>query len=426
MTNGGSRLQTAAAWLFVLPFFTAGVAEDAAKIELAGMALLAFASLVLLHRVPPRAVERICLTAAALALTVIAYLALRPWPLLGSPRSYDVQAWLFAATYVTVAVFAVLFFEPGLFERTVWRASTVALWIAVLACLASRVSGHALLVNPAYGTFRMQGTLSEPSAWAAPLTVVMLLALRKRSWLHVALALAGLVLADSPSCLLVLAIAVPMYYALASQGQHRIAARVAVGVLLAAGAVFAQHASPQPYLASRNPAAVAVGRLLSGIRNVETDGQEGSNDHFSSATVTIADVRQHGWMLAGAGPAADETWFPAQYPATAGGLPVEPNALWVSILFDFGEWGVAVLAVLVLAAVWRVRRLAAMAAVLLPFIAMSLTDSAEGPFAYSLAALAVFAFAFGWVPDQAKCAMIRQNPGAPFPPPPELQVPPAM
>jgi hypothetical protein len=405
MGNGGSRIQVAATWLFVLPFFTAGVAKDAAKIEIAGMAVLAFANVVLLRRVPARAIERIYLTLAVLALIVIAYLAFRPWPAYaGSVRSYDVQAWLFVATYVTVAVFAVLFFEPGVFERTVWRASTVALWIGVLTCLASRLTGHALLVNPAYGTLRMQGTLSEPSAWSAVLTVVVLLALRRRSWFYMALALAGLVLADSPSCLLVLALAVPAYFALTSAGPNRGLARVGVGAVIACGLVFVQHASPQPYLASSNPAEVAVGRLLSGIRNVVTDGQQGSNSHFGSAVVTIADVRQNGWMLAGAGPAADETWFPAQYPATAFGLPVEPNALWVSVLFDFGEWGVAVLAVLMLTAVWRLRRSPVMCAILLPFIVMSLTDSAEGAFTYSFAALAVMLFAFGWAqPRMSPC-----------------------
>ena len=31
------------------------------------------------------------------------------------------------------------------------------------------------------------------------------------------------------------------------------------------------------------------------------------------------------------------------------------NTLWVATLFDFGEWGVTVLGVLMLAALWRIR-----------------------------------------------------------------------
>ena len=395
-----SRIRTTATWLFVLPFFTAGVAAYLAKAELAGMTVLAFASLVVLRRVPARAVGRIYLTLAVLSLIVIAYLTFGWSAGAGSARSYDVQAWLFAATYIAVAVFAVLFFDPRVFELVIWRAATIALWIGVASSAASRLTGHLLLVNPAYGTLRMQGTLPEPSAWGPVLVIVVLLALRRRSWLYVALALAGTMLADSPSCFLVMAVTVPAYFTLTSRGQHRVLARCAVVFAITAGIWFAQAASPTRYLDSGNTVEVQAGRLLSGIRNVETDGQDGANDHFASATTTITAVREHGWMRFGVGPAADETWFPAEYPPALG-TSVQPNALWVSVLFDFGEMGVAVLAALMLAAIWRMRRHPVLAAVFLPFFAQALTDSAGGPFGYSFVALGIMLFAFGWMPQLA-------------------------
>jgi len=104
-------------------------------------------------------------------------------------------------------------------------------------------------------------------------------------------------------------------------------------------------------------------------------------------------VRDGGWMRAGAGPGADVTYFAATGP-DAGGHPVAANAIWASALFDFGEYGVAVLGLLMVTAAWRLRRRPVLAAVLLPFMVASLVNS-EIP-DWSLAALAIMLAAFGW------------------------------
>jgi len=88
-----------------------------------------------------------------------------------------------------------------------------------------------------------------------------LLALRRRSWPYPALVLAGLILADSPTCLLVMAVTVPPYYALAGAWQHRALLLFALAIVIPASILFVLHANPQTYLDSGNPAQVAVERL---------------------------------------------------------------------------------------------------------------------------------------------------------------------
>lgn len=397
-----SRTRTAAAWLFVLPLLAEGVLPDVVKLEVAGLGLLAFAVTGSNRELPRRALERILATAGVLTLTVIGYLVLGHWPAgAGTVQSYDLHAALWVVTYVAVAVFAVLFYEPALFERVMWRGCTVILWIGVISCAASRLSGHLLLVNPNYGTVRMVGTLSEPSEWAPVLCVVLLLALRRRSRLYVALSLAGLVLADSPTCMLVMALTVPLYFALAGTWKYRALLGVALAVAIPAGVVFVHEADAQAWLASHSTAEVTVGRLLSGIRNIETGGQEGVNTRFASTTVILSAVRDNGWMRSGAGPAADTTYLAAAYPPP--GPPVAANALWVECLLNFGEWGVAVLVIAMGTAAWRMRRSPAMAAVLLPFLVATLVNSpaaAAGP-----VALAVMLYGLGWAGsgDAADC-----------------------
>jgi hypothetical protein len=389
-----SRVRLLASWLFVLPLLAEGVAPAVVKVQVAGLALLAFASVVILQcPVAERAGRRVYLTFTVLSLVVIGYVAFSSWPRDGSTSSYETRAALFAATYTAVAVFAVLFFDERLFERVIWRGATIALSIGVASCVASRVTGHALLVNPAHGSLRMAGTLTEPSAWAPVLPLVLLLALRRRSWFYAALALAGVLLADSPTCILVMAITVPLYFALAGRWRYRAALLIALAVLVPLGTLFVHRASPQSWEASSNPAEVTVGRLLSGIQNVGTDGQAGTNTRFATTTVVLADTRNGDWFRSGAGPAADSTYFPAVYPAGQGS-PVAPNALWVSVLFDFGEYGTVLVVALMVIAAWRMRKSPGMTAVLLPFSVASLVNSAVPD--YSFVVLGIMLYAFGW------------------------------
>jgi len=398
----GSRMQVAATWLFVLPLFTDGVVKDVVKAEIVGLAVLAFVRIVISDRLlPQRAVGRIFMTVGVLALIGIAYLAFKGWPSnAGSTRSYDTYALIYGGTYVAVAVYAVLFLREELFEQVIWRCATLALWIAVASCAASRLTGYLLLVNPADGGLRMVGTLSEPSAWAPVLTLVLLLALRRRSWVYLALVLAGLVLADSPTCVLIMAVTVPLYYAMTSSWPYRVPLLVVLAIIIPAGIFFVQRADATAWLDSGNASEIVVGRLVSGIQNVETNGDEGTNGRFYSTTVIIADTREHGWMHFGAGPAADATWLPAIYPiASTGG--VEANALWVAILFDFGEVGVATLGAMMIVAVWRMRRNPPMTAILLPFFITALVNSSGAGPEPAFVALGIMLFAFRWAPTAA-------------------------
>jgi len=399
----GSRMQVTAMWLFVLPLFAEGVAKDVVKVEIAGLAVLAFVRIVISDRVlPQRAVERIFMTAGVLGLIGIAYLAFKPWPSdAGTTRSYDTHALIYGGTYVAVAVFAVLFFEEELFEQVIWRGATLALWIGVASCAASRLTGHLLLVNPADGGLRMVGTMTEPSGWAPVLPLVLLLALRRRSWLYLALVLAGLVLADSPTCLLVMAVTVPLYYAMTSSWRYRILLLVILTIIILAGIFFVQRTDAAAWLDSGNPTKIAVGRLVSGIQNVETDGDEGTNSRFQSTTVIIADAREHGWMHFGAGPAADATWLPAMYPGQGPAGSEAANALWVAILFDFGEVGVAALGAMMIVAVWHMHRNPRMTAILLPFFIEALVNSSGAGPEPALVALGIMLFAFRWAPRAA-------------------------
>ena len=381
----------------MLPLFAINIVPDVVKIQLAGLTLLAFAAFLLSGTVRPRAVERIYFTFAVLALIVVAYLAFGSWPAYaGTSRSYDGHAALWVITYLAVALFGALFFEGETFVAVIWRAAVLALWIGVITCAVSRVAGLHLLVNPADGALRMEGTLGEPSNWAPVLTFVLLLALRRREWLYAALAVAGLWLADSPTCILVMALTVPLWYGLCGSWRHRAVLLAALGLTIPAAVFFILHANPQAWEESGNPAEVAIGRLVSGMRNVGTSGQEGVNARFANTTGVIEAVRENGWMRLGAGPAADVTYFAAERLSGSGQQVAGVNALWVEVLVDFGETGVSLLGILLIVAAWRMRRFPEAAAILLSLSVASLVNSDIPD--WSFPALAILVFGFGWAP----------------------------
>jgi hypothetical protein len=390
--------QLAATVLFAFPFFTAGVAKDSAKIQAVGFALLFVLSITVGRQsLPRRAVGRICLTAAVLMLIFCAYLVFRSWPSsYGSAGFYDWNAMIFVVTYLEVAVFAALFFEARLFERVIWRAATVALWIGAASWLATRLTHHLLLVSTSHGVIRMQGTLNEPSAWAPVVPLVAILAISRRSPLYVALALAGMWLTASPTCLIVLVVSFILYYALTGTRRHRVAIILTLAVFIPVSASFALTAVPAQYLNSHNSAENAIGRLLAGIQNIDTDGRLGHNTRWAGTRMVVADAAENGWLVAGAGPGATRTYALARHLKGSRPLPYGTPTLWVGILFDFGAIGVAVLGVLMLVAVWRMRCRPELCAILLPFSVAAIVNSAEGSFAFIFVALGIMLFTFKW------------------------------
>ena len=358
------------------------------------MVTLASASIVILQDVFPfRAFWRIYSVFAFLTLTVAGYEIFGSRPAEGMASAYDMRMMMFIITYTTFAVFAVMFFGLAEFEKILWRIATIALPIGIIACVASRLTGHLFLVNPADGGLRMVGTLTEPSEWAPILSVILLLATRRRSRVYVILTLAGLYLAESPTCIMVMVISACLYFIISSRWRGRTAMIVLLAVLAPFAILIIRDADVPAWTSSRDPALVAVGRLVSGIRNVETNGQTGKNSRYTSVVQVTAAARDGGWIVGGAGPAADAVYFPAISPE--GSPQIAANAMWLSVLFDFGECGLVIFIVMLLAGVWRMRRNNLALAIFLPFFTASMVNSSIPD--YSVTVLGILLFAFGWL-----------------------------
>jgi hypothetical protein len=310
------------------------------------------------------------------------------------------EAFIYSFSYAIPGIFAALFYQKDLFVDVFWLLTRLSIWLALTAYAISRFSGHVVLVNSQTGGLRLQGLLSEPSAWAPIVAVALLAALRRKSTLYTVLILLVALLTKSPTVYIVLAISIPLYYLLTIRQEFKI--RRFVFLLVIAVAIpfivnFLQTANSATYLNSQNEASVVVGRLISGVQNIESNGALGTNDRFANTTQVIADTEDAGLMNFGGGPGSSNVYFPAKYPTLPGqGVVVRTNALWVDVLFDFGRLGVTILFLLLAVSVIRIRKDPVMAELLLPFIVASFINSASGIELYQFTILAIFLFGFGW------------------------------
>jgi hypothetical protein len=406
----GSWGEKVATWLFVLPLFVAGYTSSspttpqyevkAGRIEIAGLALLLVGALVGLVKIrgrdPARARDRILTGFGFWSLVLVASLW-HGYPIgAGSAGQYLKQGLILAAAYATVVGYAAAFYRPALLEEVAWRCARFFTLLGVGAWVASEAAHREIRVNAIRHSYRLQGTLSEPSAWSPILVVLALLAWRKRSWHYIGLAIVAALLSFSPICFIVVATTIPLYILLTGPAAWRLSLLVIIALATPITIGFLLSADPAPYLTSSNHARAEIGRLMSGLQNVESGGTTGTNERYKSLLVTIAAARQNDWIRTGAGVGAADVYFPARFPATARSLSVEPDTMWEDVLFDFGEGGVVVLAGLALVAVWRMRRHPGPAALLLPFFVASAVNSAEGIAMYQFVILGILLFAFGW------------------------------
>ena len=384
------RLATAAAWAFVLPALAGYVRVPQGwnlvlPTSQAGLLVLAVLTAVALARGQARLRDLtvVATTGTVLGGLLIAYAA--AWP--------HLRGWAFAepalhlgtaaVVYCTFAVlYARLFYRPEILADVFWRATLTAVCLALAAYAAYELGGPGWLVHRQYGTPRLQGLLSEPSAWApfAPALLLLALARRRRAWF--ALILLATLLTKSPTVLLAVAGSLAAWYVLRRRTP---AGRGAMLGAVLGGGVLAGHWLTGVDIGrplSANLADQFVVRLASGISAVTSGGTVGRNDRFASTQAVVDELSLRDWLWTGIGPGSEGYIL--------GATGMLPNALPVYVLASFGVLGVAVLAVLLVRAVLAARSQATLG-IFLAFVVACTINSAGGWEGYKFVVVAIVA-----------------------------------
>jgi hypothetical protein len=390
---------------FLLPYFvatasTAPLTRHNIPTRFLEYAVLSILMIGALAAPTPRRRSRGFVGVSLLVLLVAVYAVARGHPRYGTTEQYLAAGLAFTVIYGFTILYARNLFSLNAFCETFWRFSVASLWIALLSYVSHKAFGDYYLVSVRLdtGIGRLQGFLSEPSAWAPVLTAMILLSIRRRSYGYLLLSLLGVVLTQSPTTFITAAITVPTYYVVISKWRR--GKPVAIGLLVGSALAvigFVRTADPSRYLESSNPIAHTIGRTLSGISNVTSGGAVGENARFSYLQTVLADIRGSGRTWLGFGPDASSVFFPAKYPLFTGLRPIGPASIWNRAWFEFGLIGMLFLIGVMVLAIVRSYKYPTLAAILLPFILSSCINEAGGHQLNKIVELAILLLAFGWL-----------------------------
>lgn len=348
--------------------------------------------------VRPKELARSAMVFIALVVLAVAYDELRSFRIHGTRNEYMVGAMQFALIYGAVGAYAGLFFHPRHFYEVFWRATRWAMVLATSCYVLTIITGRFILVNPGQQGLRLEGLLSEPSAWAPFLGAAVILAVRERSVPFLVLALVDTLLTKSPVVYMTVVLGVIVYWLVTAGWKPK----HFPFVLLLAWASFAtvqfvQNTDPVPYLTSTSSSRLVVGRFIAGIQDIDAGRTSSainlrSNLRYASTQRTLAELRNEGWMNLGYGPGSAPIYFNHRF----GPRGVRPNSFIVEQWFNFGRWGALLLSAAMAWALVRMRRQAALAAIFVPAFIACVINSAQGSPLYKYAVLGVLLFAAGW------------------------------
>ncbi|ETA01178.1 hypothetical protein CcI6DRAFT_03423 [Frankia sp. CcI6] len=302
----------------------------------------------------------------------------------------------FGVFYASIAVFAAFFFDRRHLEHVFWRMSLGCVWIALAGYAVAAVLPAPVWVDAGSGgTPRLRGLLAEPSSWAPVISVLILLAVRRRSWRNLALVVLAGLLTKSPTVLLTAAISLIFCYL---NGIRAVAARGRRTIVLAAvlplTVVGIGRIDPTGYLASNNGLTVAFGRLVAGLDALGDDTAPATaNGRYTSARIVMAEARQNGHPNIGYGPNSNSVYLAQKY---GDDRNYAANSLYVTWLFDFGRIGAYALLAAIFLVLLRLVKRPASAALFIPFLVASLINSAQGFELFKFAFVPVLLYLFGW------------------------------
>jgi hypothetical protein len=392
------RLKALATIAFVSSFFFAEISSGGQplisiplyQIEpllMIGLAVLAYG----VHRPSVNQTRRLVGVLALLAVVQLAYfLGLNAYPIAGSLTDYVIGSVHAFGYVVSVTIYACLFFDEDLLLRSFYALGRLCLGIGLVAFLAHEVAGLQFLLDFAYGSPRTQAFFTEPSATAPAVTVVGIVAWKRRDWIGLALAAAFIVTTRSPTALIVLFFSVVGLY-LVRRGPWVLWSGV-VGTIssLVAFVVLGglEWLKTAPYFG------ITINRLARGVEFAITLSQQGYNARFAGAINVYEHLQEHGLLWIGYGFNSASPYFRHAY--TGAGTAVQDYSLLITLFFSFGIIGVSIFLTYAYRAAMSMQRSESVLLYLfVPFFLTSMINSAQGFNTYKFVLLAIVVYGVG-------------------------------
>lgn len=389
-----------ATWVWLAPYFVASVVlapmESSALptkyVEWGIITLLGFIALV--AGTEGSKSHRILAVTIPLILIALAYEVLGPR---GPDRPHLIGALVYFLVYAVTTIYAALFFRGKDFVDHFYRFAVASALVAVIFYALSVGLGVTLMSNWRGGSGvtgqRLQGFLFEPSAWAPIVPALMITAWRRQHWLGVVLGLCVVLLAQSPTVLLVTVLGICLYYLVTtSWAGMKIPALVVMILIVVGGAAFVNNSDGYAMQKSQNSTEKFVGRLVVGIQSL-AEGDQRGEARIDSTAVILQDIADSGTIVFGKGLNSASVDY-----GEDDDNKYRANNIWVRTLYETGIVGLVILLIAMFIAVVRMHRYRSLAAIFIPFFVASMVNSAGGHQLYKFVFLGVLIFALNWMP----------------------------
>lgn len=397
-----NRLATVATWTIVLSYFVIliEVGERSFVVPsrlIESVLLLAIVGMDFLSRVDEKMPRSPTTLVVVLGLILHSLLGLRGLLEVrpGEATNFVLGTMSYVTYYAVIAVVAKRLVSMDYLTIVLRRSSRGFMLLALAGVVVSYLLDAAYLTNARPGPiYRLQGLLSEPSAWAPVVAFLVIDSLRSRNWRWLAVCSAALVASQSPIVLVVVVISVSIFLLDRVQHPHLRVVAVAAAMCSTLGfAVAALAIDPDRLAGSSNPLFATVGRLLAGVQGREDDALF-VLERFRSTQVVLGELETSGQSFWGLGAGASHGYFSEEVGLKAGASLARANSAWVEVAFNFGYLGLLCFAIGVAVVVYRMFGKRHSVMFLMPFVVASLMNSAGGTQLYQfllIAAVAVLA-----------------------------------
>jgi len=379
------RVERLLAFFYLLPAFVVALSVDGelVRINLNWLQAATSAALIVVAIRQRRDVSWVFWTYGALLALHIPYAIAHLSPIVGYTSDYLEKFLLLWGYLLLTSLAAVILLGKRAAIEIFVALAAVSVMVGIVAFTLNRLTGSTIAVH-AYGdVIRMQALLTEPSAFAPLVPLLILFGLDLRRWILVLLGLVALVLTFSPTVFLTTVISLVAAGLVSPRTRSLVSVALACGLSLLALAYLTIDVTAIDE--SSSSIHFTVARLLQGIQSVTSLGDEGVNVRFQSLLEAWQFLEHNELLLTGYGLNSAAVVFLELY-----GTPMD-NALWISVLTFYGVVGCAFF---LLACAWTLIRLVQVRHpylnIYLSFLVASMLNSAQGFLAYSFVIGGIF------------------------------------
>lgn len=315
-------------------------------------------------------------------------------PLNGLTENYLIR-FLRAYFYLgAVLVYALMMFNPDIFNKVLYGFLRVIVIISLISYFSNfyfHTPPFLLHYQVGYDYYRIQAFFSEPSAAAAPFSALMIYSFYKKKYLLVLISCVAIIFTKSPTTFLTIIIS--SLIILVGIKKYRIAVFVLTVSFIISLISFILFTDLGDFIKVLNNGDSSVfsafGRLISGIDEIKSGGNSGSNGRYQGVQEMMNAMASNNLYYTGYGFNSAPEYFISIYG------DVRDFALQFSILFSYGILGVVVFYSLLFISYIRLYKYNYSSYLLFtPFIVSSFLNSAEGLVMYQITYLCLFSFLF--------------------------------